>query len=228
MHVISFSLFGADQKYRRRLKSVISSIRHFLPGWKVVVYSGKSVPESLLLDLASSGILVVRVDGEEDLSATAWRFRATLIPGVTAVLFRDTDSVISAREAREVKLWLDSESEVHVIRDHPFHSSAILAGLCGVRGEAKSAVAKEIKSWRWGSHYGCDQDFLAEIVYQDFSSSMFLSASFHSHEQPSINSFATGLRSRVGAFCGESITSPLLIRVFTRWARLTAPRACEC
>lgn len=228
MHVVSLSLFGPDQKYRRRLKSVIGSIRRYLPGWSVVVYSGKSVPENLLLELAASGISVEHVSDQEDLSATAWRFRASLIPGVSAVLFRDTDSVVSAREAREVNLWLNSDSEVHVIRDHPFHNAAILAGLCGVRGSAKSAIAKEIESWRWGSHYGCDQDFLADVVYQDFSSRMFLSASFHSHEQSSNKSFATGLRSRVGSFCGESITSPFTIRVFTRWARLTAPRKCKC
>lgn len=228
MHVVSLSLFGPDQKYRRRLNTVISSIRQFLPGWTVVLYSGKSVPEDFLRKLTESGTIVIPVNDAEDLSATAWRFRATLIPGVTTVLFRDTDSVITAREAREVNLWLESGAEVHIIRDHPFHSAFLLAGLCGVRGRAKYAIAEAIEPWRWGVHYGCDQDFLAEIVYRGFIVSAFLSTSFHSHEQRPITSFSTGLRSRLGSFCGESITSSIAIRVFARWARLTAPRECKC
>ena len=44
---------------------------------------------------------------------------------------RDCDSVVNAREAEAVRLWLDSDRAFHVIRDWWTHTDLMLAGMWG-------------------------------------------------------------------------------------------------
>ena len=63
-----------------------------------------------------------------------WRFLPVLDPGVEAVLSRDLDSRLTAREAAAVTQWLEETSlPFHVMRDHPMHGTEILGGMWGAR-----------------------------------------------------------------------------------------------
>ena len=63
-----------------------------------------------------------------------WRFLPVLDPGVEAVLSRDLDSRLTAREAAAVTQWLEETSlPFHVMRDHPQHRTAVPAGMWGAR-----------------------------------------------------------------------------------------------
>jgi hypothetical protein len=226
--VISLSLFGNETKYTLGSLKFLTSAKRYLPNWKVVFFVGRSVPESHIQRLKFHGASVLRIDEPEGLSASSWRFRIWLLGNPSWVLFRDADSVLTLREARAVEQWVKSARAAHIIRDHPFHSAPILAGLWGLRPSFAEWFTKEVKEYSFTDDYGSDQDFLAKIVYPKVLDSSLVHASFHRHEQVgSLVTFQAG-SSRVGSFCGESITSGLFTRGYARLRRLIDRKACSC
>jgi len=226
--VISLGLFGDSTKYSKGVKKFSKSAAKYLPDWQIVVFVGASVPLALQGTLIKSGVQVVQVLEKEDLSATAWRFRLDDVGDADWVIFRDADSIISRREAKAVTQWVESGLNAHIIRDHPFHSAPIMAGLWGIRPRAAVWFAREVKSHTFAPVYGSDQDFLASKVYPRIINGTLFHTSFHSHEQSKAQgTFEVG-SSRLGEFCGESITSPPLERAYARLHRLISKRDCRC
>jgi len=226
--VVSVSLFGNNKKYIRGAQKLANSIRVNLPGWRLVFFVGNSVPVKIKKALVAKNATLIMVNEPENLSAMAWRFRVWELGNPDYVIFRDSDSIISIREARAVTQWVESDLDAHIIRDHPFHSAKIMGGLWGLRAKRANWLTGEVKDYMFADAYGSDQEFLAKTVYPRVSNSSLVHASFHMHEPSSqIADFATG-STRFGAFCGESITSNLLIRAYARLHRLVAKRACNC
>ena len=60
-----------------------------------------------------------------------WRFFPSLDPQVDIMVSRDLDSLISDREAAAVNEWLESDKQIHVMRDHPHHGTVMLGGKIG-------------------------------------------------------------------------------------------------
>ena len=226
--VVSVSLFGNKDKYLRGADKLAASIQKNLPEWKLVFFVGNSVPLRIKASLAARNATLVMVDEPENLSAAAWRFRVEELGNPDWVIFRDSDSIVSTREAEAISQWVDSGKASHIIRDHPFHSSKILAGLWGLRPKEADWFAREVRDYDFLDIYGSDQDFLASRVYPKISKTSLVHASFHRHEHLSqIADFKIG-SSRIGPFCGESITENLIIRSYARLRRLVAKKACKC
>ena len=61
------------------------------------------------------------------------------------MLSRDLDSRPTRREVAAVEEWLDSSKAVHIMRDHPSHKAAIMAGMWG------AALALPGARWRWNT-----------------------------------------------------------------------------
>ena len=226
--VVSVSLFGNNKKYIHGALKLANSIRKNLPGWRLVFFVGNSVPMKIKDSLSVKNATLIRVNEPEDLSAAAWRFRIWELGNPDYVIFRDSDSIISTREARAVTQWVESGMVAHIIRDHPFHSAKILAGLWGLRPNETEWFAGEVKGFDFLDIYGSDQDFLANSVYPKISNRSMVHASFHKHEHPSqIAEFTKG-SSRLGVFCGESKTENFVIRTYARLRRLFSKKACKC
>ena len=226
--VVSVSLFGNKEKYLRGADKLTDSIQKTLPEWKIVFFVGNSVPQRIKESLESRNATLVMVDEPENLSATAWRFRVGELGNPDWVIFRDSDSIVSSREARAITQWVESGRVAHIIRDHPFHSSKILAGLWGLRPKEAEWFAREVRDFDFLDTYGSDQDFLADRIYPKISKTSLVHASFHRHEHPSqLADFTIG-SSRIGPFCGESITENLIVRSYARLRRLFAKKACKC
>ena len=226
--VVSVSLFGRDKKYLDGAVRLADSVSENLPNWSLVFFVGKSVPEETIKNLVSRNSRIVRVDGHENLSATAWRFRLHELSNPKWVLFRDSDSIVSEREANAIGQWVDSEMDAHIIRDHPFHAAKILAGLWGLMPESVPWFRQAVEAYSFTEKYGSDQDFLASKVYPRLRDSSMIHASFHRHECPKrIMKFQIG-SDRFGNFCGESITAAFRVRVYARFRRLIDPKACKC
>jgi hypothetical protein len=226
--VISLSLFGTKKKYTLGSLNFVASAKKYLPEWKIVFFLGRSVSETHLRRLELLGVTVIRVEESEDLSASSWRFRIRLLGNPSWIIFRDADSVVTRREARAVEQWVNSERTAHIIRDHPFHSAPILAGLWGIRPTATDWFMKEVEKYPFSDTYGSDQDFLAKIVYPKIVDSCLVHASFHTHEDKALlGTFQAG-HSRIGSFCGESVTSGFFTRGYARLRRLIDSKACTC
>jgi len=226
--VVSVSLFGSKGKYLRGAEKLAISIKSNLPGWSLVFFVGKSVPTKIKKSLTAKNATLILVDEPENLSASAWRFRIWELGNPEYVLFRDSDSIVSSREAQAVTQWIESGVPVHIIRDHPFHSSEKMAGLWGLRPKGMQWFANEVRGHFFLDSYGSDQAFLATRVYPRIVDSSLVHASFHRHEPlTQITEFSKG-SSRIGTFCGESVTSSLLIRTYARLHRLFGRKACDC
>jgi hypothetical protein len=226
--VVSVSLFGTNKKYLKGSAKFLQSVKANLPGWDVFFFVGKSVPEQVRTSLQDGGAHIIKVSDNEDLSAAAWRFRVTELGSPDFVIFRDADSIISQRESHAIGQWVNSGLTAHIIRDHPFHSAKILAGLWGLRPKDAPWFGRQVEDYQFKDVYGSDQEFLAKEVYPRVLKSSMVHASFHRHEKSvAQNDFSIG-SSRVGVFCGEAVTERFLVRVYARLRRLIDSRSCRC
>lgn len=226
--VVSLSLFGTKKKYLNGAAKLIESVNRHLPGWKTVFFVGNSVPEDFRKQIESMESRIISVHEPESLAATSWRFRIDELGNPGWVLFRDSDSLVSSREASAVNQWVASGLTAHIIRDHPFHSAPIMAGLWGIRPASTKWFVEELKTYTFLDEYGTDQSFLAEKVYPRLAKFSLIHASYHRHEgSGQLTEFDVG-HSRFGTFCGEGVTSPILERLYARFRRLIDPKECNC
>lgn len=165
--VISFSLWGEDQKYTLGAIKNAEIAREIYPGWLCRFYIGKSVPKDILHILASFDNTEVFVMNElGDWTGMFWRFYAADDSSIDVMLSRDTDSRLSIREKAAVDQWLSSEMDFHIIRDHPNHRTEILGGLWGAKNNILSGVInKKIHNYVKGNYWQIDQNFLRQEIY---------------------------------------------------------------
>jgi hypothetical protein len=177
MNYIAFALFGDDPKYRRGMLENVRTASTFFPGWQLLIYCDRINHDALILEMRQEGLgadveCILHKDRSEGVEGASWRFHAVLRPDADVVMLRDADSVFTHRERTAVNEWLSSKLDTHVIRDHPHHKSHVMAGLLGVRGEARKELArlvqKRMNLYRM-TEYGSDQlllnlDFYPKVV----------------------------------------------------------------
>jgi hypothetical protein len=130
--VISFSLYGRDQKYLLGAVNNAVVARYLYPGWTARFYIDQSVPEELQRVLTQNGAQVVTVSGLPAADyGLFWRFLVEDDANVGLYIVRDVDSVISIKERAAVADWLRSGRAFHVMRDNVQHSELMLAGMWG-------------------------------------------------------------------------------------------------
>lgn len=164
---IAFSLYGDNPLYIEGIQFACHSYAEIFPGWKPVIYAGRSVPQDVLTQLTRDfGALIIDMsDSTEDSTAMFWRYLAVDNPGGDAILFRDADSRASKRERAAVDQWLASALNFHIMRDHPNHVLPMMGGMWGVHPHALSNVKELINEYGPDSQFSGDQRWLASIVY---------------------------------------------------------------
>jgi hypothetical protein len=177
MNLISFSLYGKSEVYSCGAVENARLARALFPEWQTIFFLDELVSPSVKIELESLGALTVGMGKSTASSGMFWRFHAVELPGVERVIFRDTDSRISSRECLLIQEWTQSEKELHIIRDHPFHAIPILGGMWGVQGSRaieEVRFALESNSSLNPESYGSDQVFLARAIYPLFSGRMMV------------------------------------------------------
>lgn len=165
MHVISYSLWGDDDRYILPLVKNLEIGKELFKEWKIVVYIASSTKLSIKEMLVSRGAVIYECGESPDTRGAFWRFRALSLPNVEAVIIRDADSPLTERDKALVDYWLSSDKEFYLCRDHPQHVRPLVAGLWGCRGKGIEKI-KEISSFDPGySRYGDDEKYLAQTVY---------------------------------------------------------------
>jgi hypothetical protein len=187
--IISFSLWGSDEKYTLGAVKNAELALTIYPGWTCRYYIHRNVPQkivNLLEDFPNVELIYL-----ENLElASCMRFKAIDDVDVGVMISRDCDSQLSERERKCVDEWLASGKGLHVIRDHPNHanykSHRIFAGMFGMRkvdywpGWDLLLEKYRCKDGKWG----LDQDILHNMVFTLFSkySDIFVHASFGKFE----------------------------------------------
>ncbi len=184
-HVVSFCLWGNNPHYHDGALKALASVLELYPGWEAWVYLAEDVPEKITDQLRSNSAKVItmrRGSGSEKCRSPAkyqyqpafWRFLPADDPQVERLIVRDSDSPVTAREVEAVSEWIESGMDFHIMRDHPKHEYPILAGMWGAQTRCIRDIKSLIARWRRFDYYGCDQKFLAQVIYPRVKSASFI------------------------------------------------------
>lgn len=181
---ISFSVYGSDATYKTGALENARLAQEFYCGWKPIFYVDSLMGSDFAEELQGLGGEVVTMNLNHDPHGMFWRFHAVNMPDAEVVVFRDTDSRLSSREFLAVQDWESGDFDLHVMRDHPFHSFWMLGGMWGAKGELLSQIGEALPhnilaSPRWG----LDQEWLAGCVYRPNVNNVLVHDSFFKREK---------------------------------------------
>lgn len=143
------------KRYYSLLRNISLTAERDYPGWVVRIYHNihdRGGPEREAhnqlcdvycrfhnVDLCSVPLVVERIGNNTmpidpvlltGLNPKMFRYLVMLDANVDTFISRDVDSIIWPREVDAVAEWLKSNYTFHVMRDHMYHGSIILAGIC--------------------------------------------------------------------------------------------------
>jgi Flp pilus assembly protein TadD len=179
-NVVAFSLWGARATYVDGMIANAGLVTALYPGWTCRVYLDNSVPQLAIEKLRQAGSQIVVMPPAGGHYGLFWRFFAADDDQVRYFLCRDADSRINTQEAEAVTEWLGSGRAFHVMRDAPFHTELILAGLWGgVGGRLHGIRAWIDRFYRPTHHRWTDQDFLLAEVWPRIRDQTMIHDSFY-------------------------------------------------
>ena len=174
--VFTYSLFGSKKKYTEGMVVNAQQLAIRFPKARVQIYIADDVPEDVVTRLSSvPTVRLIPVKRSLGTQNTLNRFAAIDDPDCDVMFSRDADSRIHDRDAACIEDFLASDKLLHIIRDHRCHSVLILAGMFGLRKRGFTKPLQPIIQ-HWLSvngnptQYGCDQIFLAHVIYPAFIS----------------------------------------------------------
>jgi len=181
--IISFSLWGDDNKYTIGAIKNAQLLNSIFPGWIARFYCGTSVPENIIKELKGySNVEVVIMSEEGNWNGMFWRFFPASELDVDVMISRDTDSRLNEREKSAVDEWLASDKDFHIMRDHPWHGTQILGGMWGVRNGLLKDMKDMIEKYSKGNFWQVDQNFLKEKIYPLVRDKSFVHDEFFNYE----------------------------------------------
>jgi protein O-GlcNAc transferase len=164
--VISFSLWGNNPLY------TIGAIRNadlafsIYPDWSCYYFCNTCVPVSIIEELKKrTNTNVIQISSIGDNRSAMNRFLAIDFPKTEYVIFRDADSRLSNREKIAVDEWLKENTDVHIMRDHPYHSWFIQAGMFGIKcDKLKGKIYNAINDYNPSLEKTEDQNFMSTFI----------------------------------------------------------------
>lgn len=181
-YVVSFCLFGTDEKYLSNLDACIKSYQSFFPDWIVRIYVSADLPKNVLQKIKSEKCELITMNCNGlDYRYTFWRFLALDDRQVAYAMVRDIDSIASEREKVMVEQWIQSKKTLHVIRDHPDHTDRIMGGLFGSCFDESFDIKKSMLAFKKFNKLGIDQQYLNQL-YSHYSKDMFVHDIFQRYQ----------------------------------------------
>jgi GT2 family glycosyltransferase len=176
--VISFSVYGEKSVYLLGAEKNIEEAKKVYPDWICRFYCDENISNiEKLKSLAENNECEVIIP-QTPIFQMYWRYFATDDPDVSAVIFRDTDSLVNFREGAAVKDWLNSDKIMHTMHDNNAgHWSPVMGGMCGLKLPINFKMFEQINSWarnlrNYNFSYSDDQSFLSKKVLPLFENSL--------------------------------------------------------
>ena len=176
MKIISYSLWGNNPTYLQGAIENAKLASLFYPDWISYFYLSSTVSKDFQDTLKNvQNVVIVKKDyvDDDDSRGMFWRFEPISFKKATHVIIRDTDSRLSIREGLAVADWIDSEADVHIMRDHPYHNAPILGGMWGIKGGLIFDIISEILKFNPTDKKGQDQLFLNKLIYEKVMTGQF-------------------------------------------------------
>lgn len=166
MNVISFSLYGTDDRYCHGAVRNVELAKRIYPDWVCRFYVDSSVPENCVEKLKSLGAQIFSGNPSKGpMYGRYWRFQVAADTSVTRFIIRDTDSRLNTREKAAVDEWIISGKKFHMMRDHHAHNTRVLGGMWGGTHLCINGIQSLIERWgKFDQHGQCDA-FCSEILY---------------------------------------------------------------
>ena len=145
--IVSFNLWGDNPMYNFgaiRNAELMSEV--YPHDWIARFYIGSDVPKKTIDRLeAFPNVEVVDMTGTpNDWQGSMWRFFAVdLEEDIDYIVFRDTDSRLTPREYEATREWMNSGKCIHIMRDHPYHTECIMAGMWGCKPKELMNIINE-------------------------------------------------------------------------------------
>lgn len=170
--VISFSVYGSDKKYTAGTLHNIDYAKKYYPGWTCRFYCDEKVDNLEELCESDCEVLIL----ESKIPPMFWRFFTADDPNVSAMICRDTDSLVNPREAAAVIEWLNSDKTLHLMHDcKAGHWSAVMGGMWGIKLPLDFSLIEKINNFCYKKNYkfsySQDQTFLSKEILPIFESS---------------------------------------------------------
>lgn len=201
-NVVSFSLWGNNPKYNIGIIENSKLRVDIYPEWETVVYLGQSVPSSTINQLTKiPNTNLIFMDQPGNWTGMFWRFLPAFDTEIDVMISRDADSRLTERESLAVKEWLLSDKDFHIMRDHPFHNTAILGGMWGTRNNLLNRLDIKLEIPDDGNFWQVDQNFLREKVYPKILPYAFIHDSYSLLNEPNAVGFPIARKNN--QFVGE-------------------------
>jgi hypothetical protein len=173
--IISFSLWGNDQKYIIGALENIKLQKLIYPEWICRFYIHDLVSEDICNKIKEENCEVVKklenpFIKHMDAPGMFWRFEVLKDKDVERFIVRDTDGRLTQREKNCIIDWERSKKEFHIIRDHPMHNTKIMGGMWGATYDFISRInyddlILQFNNIKYINTYATDQEFLARMIY---------------------------------------------------------------
>lgn len=190
---ISYSLFPCADALRGAgylagiYKNITRARACYPKGWSVAVFVDRRMG-SYIESLTALGATVTAMPENVGMSGLLWRVLPLTWEGVERVVFRDADSQVTKREGRMVDAWEKSGKSLHLIHDHPKHTSPVMAGTWGVvRNEMTALMARTMPLH--ADAYGDDELALQGVLNMFQPDDIFRSGETHRHHAPASNTY---------------------------------------
>ena len=185
--IISFTVWGDNHIYTIGSLKNADLAKEIYPDWICRYYLGSSTPEEIINSLEEkNNTEVVLMKESGDYLSTLWRFLPASEDDVEIMISRDSDSRLSAREKAAVDEWISSDKGFHIMRDHPAHGTAILAGMWGAKQGSISEMKRLIDEYKKNNFRELDQQFLREKIYPLVKNNSFVHDEFFENKPFSI------------------------------------------
>jgi len=169
--VISFSVYGTDEKYTIGLLRNLELLEIIYPEWTAYVYYNNTIRHELLDEYKKFNTELICMNNY-NIPGMFWRFLPR--EGVERFISRDADSRLSMREKYAVDEWISSGKSFHAMRDHPHHDAVpVYGGMFGLVISDDFNMEEEINKWLIDKNMGLfnrmgDAHFLEQVVYKHF------------------------------------------------------------
>ncbi len=179
MKVVSFCIYGSNEKYCRGLLENIEIIINKLSVFHIFIYVGDNVPQEWIdkyREYKKVKLIYTNRIGHDNMIN---RFFAIDEPHVELMIVRDADSRIHHRDLWCIYHFVHSNYGAHTIRDHPYHVTQIMGGLWGLKKNVLNKTISELYSLYNSNNVAVnliqhDQFFLRDVVYNLIKSDLIV------------------------------------------------------
>ena len=184
--LISFSLYGNQKIYNYGALENAKLVPKLYPGWECVIYFRSDCDTKVIKKLSKiNHVKLINMD-QSTITPRMWRFIPAFEKGYI-VIIRDTDSRLNIKEKVAVDEWLESDKDVHIMRDYETHVNKIQVGMFGCRNgilnDYKELFYRMSNIENIKDPINDDENIMSNYFYPKILNNTFVHASYNKYEK---------------------------------------------